>query len=157
MPRLIRAAEIGFQIDAVPAWSMMDSKSRVTCCDCGQKCTKYRIMSKGSGTFRCNKCCYAHTRLFRSEGKGSNVTLAKMPDSERRDFFKNSHATDMNGQKQLLVAVHESYGTRERHYEYGWGFQTFECLDDAGLRRNSHCHHVGPRRCHARQNVWPSG
>ena len=33
MPRLIRAAQIGFQIDAVPAWNTMDSKSRVTCCD----------------------------------------------------------------------------------------------------------------------------
>ena len=34
-------------------------------------------------------------------------------------FFKNSHATDMNGQKRLLAAVHESYGMRERHYEHG--------------------------------------
>ena len=77
MPRLIRAAQYGFQIDAVPAWNMIDGTSGVTCCDCGQNCTKYRVVSKSSGTFRCNKCCYVHTRLFRTEGKGSNFALEK--------------------------------------------------------------------------------
>jgi hypothetical protein len=152
MPRLIRAAQQGFQIDAVPAWNMLDSNSRVTCCDCGQTCTKYRVMSKGSGTFRCNKCCYVHTRLYRTEGgKENKVALAQMPEAERRGFFKNSHETDMNGQKQLLKEVHESYRTRERHYEHGGAFKPLSVWTTLGydgtiIATQSHPEDVMPDR-----------
>ena len=81
MPHLVRAASFGFQIDAVPAWNTKDET--LVCCDCDQECTKFRVISKGSGTVRCNKCCYVHTKLYRSNGPGSAEQLAVLPKGEK--------------------------------------------------------------------------
>ena len=68
MPNPVRSASVGFQIEAVPAWNTKDV--RLICNDCGQICVNFRVLSKGNGSVRCNKCCYVHTRLYRSNGPG---------------------------------------------------------------------------------------
>ena len=136
MPRLVRAASFGFQIDAVPAWNTKDET--LVCCDCDQPCTKFRVISKGCGVVRCNKCCYVHTKLHRSKGPGSVETLVELPKEERIAFFKASHQPlTQKEQKSLFdrsVRSLEVYSMREKVFEMGgqylplsvWGKQGYD-------------------------------
>ena len=116
-PLLQRSAREGFQITAVPAWDAIMSDTRVLCCDCGEECVKYRILSKVQCRFRCNKCNYVHTRLYGCDGKHA-VKALQEGTSARHDFFKKSHVADATEQKRLVTQF-----TTERRYMLGGGFK----------------------------------
>jgi len=122
VPHLVRAASEGFQIDAVPAWQKHDLS--LTCCDCGQECTRFRVCSKGKGTARCAKCAYVLTRLYRANGPGGLDQLAQLTANEKHAFFLESHEPlSAKAQKALFEKTLENYRTRERVFEMGGVFK----------------------------------
>ena len=129
MPIMTKAAQEGFAIESVPAWTM---PQQVMCCDCREPCVSYRVKSKGQGAFLCNQCAYVHTRLHRTEGAGYRTQLSDISTEDKTEFFKKAKTMNAKGQKALLDSRMEKFTTRERTFMHGGEFKPLSVWQNAG-------------------------
>ena len=118
LPKLQRAASEGFQINSLPVWQTLECDLRVTCLDFGAICTKFRVLSKTQGTFRCNKCCYVHARLWRD---GGSAEVDELEGHDRNNWFKQAQSANARGQRHLQNQ--QSSKVQHRRYELGGIFK----------------------------------
>ena len=123
MPIQTKMAQEGFQIECVNAWNSHEQDQQVMCVDCQEPCVKYRVKSKGQGTFVCRKCDYVHTRLYRDEGAGYRKILCEMPPAELKDFFTKAKDMNSKDQKAWLDSKKEKWSVRERTFSNGGSFK----------------------------------
>ena len=140
MPMLQYKATEGFEIEGVPAWDAILSDKRVTCLDCGEECKKYRVLSKNQCTFRCNKCSYVHTRLFRN-GNKHVIEGTDLQGTDRRQFFKDSHNANSTNQKHLVTQVIRK---TERTYKLGGAFKPLSVWTTQGYDGEAIARHSRP-------------
>ena len=129
MPMMTQAAQEGFKIELVHAWT---TPQQVLCCDCREPCVSYRVRSKGQGTFVCNQCAYVHTRLYRTEGAGYRAQLCTISTEDLTEFFKKAKTMNAKDQKALLNSCMEKFSTRERTYMYGGMFKPLSAWQNDG-------------------------
>ena len=132
MPQTVRAASEGFQIESQPVWNGKARDSKIVCVDCNQVCEKFRITSKASAEFRCAKCGYTHTRLYRHEGAGYRQSLARLPDDVRAKFFASSHGENAKQQRNSFATAMEQYSVREKVFEHGGAFKPLKVWETLG-------------------------
>ena len=133
MPRRVRAATAGFAIESVEAWNAIVAPTTViTCMDCGQECAPVRCVSKSEGSWRCGKCQYTHTRLFRDHGTGYRQQLATIDDAKREEFFRSAKGQSAKEQRESSNAVLDYRSVRDRVFELGGAFKPLSVWERMG-------------------------
>ena len=112
-------------------------KPTVFCSTCGQQvvATKCRLLSKRSGSWRCDGCNCKVVQLFRGFGTWPSAEFRGLPEADQQAFFKSlgSHSSGSAAvaKAKELLAAHEKH---ETFYEYGgqflplsvWGTKGFD-------------------------------
>ena len=98
--------------------------SWVICSYCNEKTdmTRCRLISKGSGTFRCNKCNTTTTTLNRYLGARVAQTLQNIPPAEREQFFKFARENNAGAIKEKITFLMKRHETWEKRYQSGGSY-----------------------------------
>ena len=134
MPKLSRAGSEGFQIETVQAWTGIPSLT-LTCSDCGgflDKMHNVRVKSKCQGTFRCGKCAYTITRMFREEGAGATSFVPLMNENNRQVWFRNAQSASAGELRHMMSTANQRYCERERRFSFGGAFKPLSVWETLG-------------------------
>ena len=134
MPKLSRAGSEGFQIETVQAWTAIPSLT-LTCSDCAgflEQMHNVRVKSKCQGTFRCGKCAYTITRMFREDGAGATSFVPRMSESDKQQWFRDAQSASTGELFHMMRAANQRYCERERRFSFGGAFKARSVLKTLG-------------------------